>query len=225
MMRAPRIKICGLRDRATIEAMDGLPIDEIGLVFAPSKRKVEPVAAAELIAAIRKLRGREDKAPDSVGVFVNAKLEDVQAVIAIASLDVVQLHGNEAPETCQSIREALNVKVWKVFSIKHNASEDRLTEARRRLTPYIGKVDVVLLDTAGGGTGEPFDWSAIPSYKQAAQEINIPLYVAGGLNTDNIATLVSDYEPYGLDVSSGVETEGSKDIHKIRLFVRRVIES
>jgi len=225
MKAAPRIKICGLRDAATIEAMDGLPIDEIGLMFAPSKRQVGPEEAARLAEAIRTLKAKGDKPPRIVGVFVNAGLADVRAVLATAPLDVVQLHGGETPETCQAIRQELNIDVWKVFSIKDETRADRLTESSARLAPYKNAVDAVLIDTAGGGTGKTFDWSAIDDYKQAASEIGAPLYIAGGLHAGNVGELLSRYSPDGIDVSSGVETDGRKDIDKIRLFVGKVIEA
>ncbi|MFD1955723.1 phosphoribosylanthranilate isomerase [Paenibacillus thailandensis] len=218
-MSAPRIKICGLKDAGTIRAMDGLPIHEIGFVFAPSKRQVTPETAASLIREVHALKGAGGERPLAAGVFVNAEFERLRELLAVAPLDIVQLHGEESPSLCRSIRSGLNVRVWKVFSVGESGDE-----AAERIRPYAGSVDAVLIDTAGGGTGKPFDWEQIEAYKAAARSIGVPLYVAGGLNPDNADRLVRDYAPDGIDVSSGVETEGQKDIHKIRLFVQKVVE-
>ena len=81
-----------------------------------------------------------------------------------------------------------------------------------------------MIDTAGGGTGKAFNWEVIDDYQAAAAQLNVPLYVAGGLNPDNVQELLAAYAPSGLDVSSGVETDGVKDIEKIRLFVGKVMQ-
>ncbi|SDW30360.1 phosphoribosylanthranilate isomerase [Paenibacillus sp. CF384] len=215
-----RIKICGLRDAATIREMNGLPFDEIGFVFAPSKRQVSPELAGTLIEETRKLRAQSGLAPSTVGVFVNPSLQELQSVLASAPLDVVQLHGEESPELCAQVKEALNVQVWKVFSVKDTDGD--VSSGASRLEAYAGVVDGFLIDTAGGGTGQTFAWHVIDRYMEAAAAIGVPLYVAGGLHPDNVADLVNQYAPSGVDVSSGVETDGLKDIHKIRLFVERV---
>ncbi|SFS81243.1 phosphoribosylanthranilate isomerase [Paenibacillus sp. BC26] len=215
-----RIKICGLRDVATIRAMNGLAFDEMGFIFAASKRQVSPELARTLIEEARKLRLPEDKAPLTVGVFVNPSLQELQSVLAVAPLDVIQLHGDESPQFCAQVRETLNAQVWKVFSVKDSQGDD--AGGASRLEGYAGVVDGFLIDTAGGGTGQTFAWHVIDRYMEAASAIRVPLYVAGGLHPDNVVDLVSQYAPSGVDVSSGVETDGLKDIQKIRLFVERV---
>ncbi|CAM4501395.1 phosphoribosylanthranilate isomerase [Paenibacillus endophyticus] len=225
MKPAPRIKICGLMDTKTILEMDGLPIHEIGFVFAPSKRQVAGAAAAELIAAAKQLKAADGERPLTVGVFVNEAFAHLAAIQAEVKLDVIQLHGSESAEYCRDVRERLNAQVWKVFSMK-KASEGQVPQsASERLSPYHASVDAVLIDAPGGGTGQTFDWDAISDYKQAAGELGITLYVAGGLHEGNVQELLGAYSPGGIDVSSGVETNGRKDIEKIRLFVRRVMEA
>ena len=96
--------------------------------------------------------------------------------------------------------------------------------AAERIAPYAGAIDAALIDTAGGGTGAVFDWRLIADYKAAAHGIGVPLYVAGGLNEHNVRELIDAHAPDGVDVSSGVETDGAKDPVKIRSFVRRVAE-
>ncbi|MFC4103715.1 phosphoribosylanthranilate isomerase [Paenibacillus xanthanilyticus] len=213
------MKICGLRDAATIRAMDGLEVDEIGFVFAKSRRQVEPEAAAELIAEVKQLKTPQGEAPKTVGVFVGAALEGLRELLAVAPLDVVQLHGDEDPALCSAVRGELGKEVWKVFSVH---GDDAAGTGHERLLAFEGTIDAALIDTAGGGTGQTFGWDAIPRYAAAAKEINVPLYVAGGLHPDNAAELLGNYEVDGVDVSSGVETDGVKDIEKIRAFVERV---
>jgi len=225
MKQLPRIKICGLKDVQTIEAMDGLPIHEIGFVFAPSKRQVDKTTAAQLIKAVAHLKAAGEARPKTVGVFVNETFANLQAILAEAPLDVVQLHGNEPAEFCLEVREKLNVQVWKVFSIKRDAGKNDSSSAFEQLSPYRSAVDAVLIDAPGGGTGQTFDWQAIEEYNKAAEELGITLYVAGGLHEGNVQELLRTYAPAGIDVSSGVETDGRKDIDKIRLFVRRVMEA
>ncbi|GFN30657.1 phosphoribosylanthranilate isomerase [Paenibacillus xylaniclasticus] len=223
----PRIKICGLRDRATIRAMHGLDLEAVGFVFAPSKRQVSPEQAADLIEEVRAWptgamsRGA---APLAVGVFVNADLDELMHTVRTASLDVVQLHGSESPEQCAEAKLQLGVQVWKSLSIGRGTESEALG-AKERLTPYAGSVDAFLIDAPGGGSGHAFDWSVIHQYKEAAAIVGVPLYVAGGLSIDNVQALIQNYSPDGVDVSSGVETDGVKDIDKITTFVRRVLEA
>lgn len=225
MTSSPRIKICGLKDVPTIEAMDGLPIHEIGFVFAPSKRQVSKETASRLIQAVRLLQAADEKPPRTVGVFVNESLAELKAITDAAPLDVVQLHGDETPEYCKAVRSGLAVQVWKVFSIKGAKADGIVLSAEERLAPYKDAVDAILIDAPGGGTGQSFDWDMINDYRQASDKLDLPLYVAGGLHEGNVQELLRAYSPGGIDVSSGVETNGSKDIDKIRLFVRRVMEA
>ncbi|MFC4808502.1 phosphoribosylanthranilate isomerase [Paenibacillus sp. GCM10023250] len=218
--RATRVKICGLRDAETMRAMDGLPIDEVGFVFAKSRRQIAPELASELIAAARRLRNAEGAAPRTVGVFVNPTMDELRETLRIAPLDIVQLHGEESPSFCAEARSAFGVAVWKVLSVTPEDGADPDSDGSGRLQAYIGSVDGFLIDTAGGGTGKTFAWSVIDRYKEAAG--GVPLYVAGGLHPDNVVELVKRYAPGGVDVSSGVETDGAKDMTKIRLFAERV---
>lgn len=219
MTASPRIKICGLKDTSTIEAMNGLPFHEIGFVFAPSKRQVDAETAAALIGSAKRLQAAGGIAPRTVGVFVNPDLEELTAILEKAPLDVVQLHGQETPAFCRAVKNTLHAKVWKVQSIGKDGKS-----ARERVSEYAGCVDAILIDTAGGGTGQTFDWQVISAYQAAAALINVPLYVAGGLNPGNVGELLEGHTVDGIDVSSGVETDGRKDIEKIRLFVRKVNE-
>lgn len=213
------IKICGLKDAATVRGLDGMPVTHIGLVFAPSKRRVDAETAAELIAAARMIGARGGLPPKTVGVFVDPSMDELRAVLRHAPLDIVQLHGGETPAFCRAVKEELAVGVWKAFAA---AGDETERSAATRLQPYEGTVDALLADTAGGGTGRPFDWRLLRLYHKAAKAIGVPLFAAGGLHPDNVGELMRDYAPDGVDVSSGVETDGRKDLAKIRQFVERV---
>lgn len=221
-----RIKICGLRDIATIRAMQSLDIEAVGFIFAPSRRQISAEQAAEFIAEVRawKTPTSSGRAPLAVGVFVNSDLAVLAHAVKTAGLDVVQLHGSETPEECEAAKRELGTEVWKVFHLGRGGETGSI-DAQQQLRPYKGHVDAVLIDTAGGGTGEAFDWTVIARYKEAAVEIGVSLYVAGGLGLNNVQSLIKEYSPDGVDVSSGVETDGVKDIDKIHSFVRKVWEA
>ncbi|RJX38449.1 phosphoribosylanthranilate isomerase [Paenibacillus pinisoli] len=223
-----RLKICGLRDEATVKLMNGLAIDEVGLIFAPSKRQVGKAEAGKLVEAIHQLRNERGIRPLAVGVFVNAGLEEMAELLAAVPLDVVQLHGQESAVYCAELKAKFpKTAIWRVVSIKPDA--DSFTDGEdvpeERLAPYAGLIDAILIDAPGGGTGQPFNWAVIEAYKRASASFGLPLYVAGGLHEGNVQELLHKHQPDGVDVSSGVETDGRKDIEKIRLFVRRVREA
>lgn len=222
-----RIKICGLRDASTIEAMDGLPFHEIGFVFAPSKRQVSRHDAPRLLESARGIRAAEGMAPRTVGVLVNMPIEELDSLLSEVPLDVVQLHGSESPDYCRRLKLLHpNTAIWRVFAVgkERQAEDEQKRAAEEQLAAYGDSIDTVLIDAPGGGTGEPFDWQAIHAYQSAAKRLRMPLYVAGGLNEGNVGALLSQHSPDGVDVSSGVETDGRKDIRKIKAFVRKVTE-
>lgn len=223
-----RIKICGLRDASTIEAMDGLPFHEIGFVFAPSKRQVSRQAAPSLIEAARRIKAAAGKAPRTVGVLVNMPLEELDDLLSAVPLDIVQLHGSESPDYCGRLKLAHpSTAIWRVVAVgkERQAENEHRRDAEEQLAAYADHIDAVLIDAPGGGTGEPFDWQAISAYQSAATRLRLPLYVAGGLNEGNVGELLRQHSPDGVDVSSGVETDGRKDIQKITAFVRKVTET
>ncbi|MFS0722640.1 phosphoribosylanthranilate isomerase [Paenibacillus sp. 1P07SE] len=215
-----RVKICGLRDADTIRAMDGLAVDEIGFIFAKSRRQVTPEQAQDLISEVSMLRNRQGLQPRTVGVFVNPTLAELTGILAAAQLDVVQLHGEEDPELCHAVKDQLGREVWKVLS-----AGEETGDVAARLAPYAGTIDALLIDTAGGGTGKAFQWHLIPAYAEEARRLGIPLYVAGGLHSGNVQELIRDYAPQGIDISSGVEKDGIKDIGLIKQFIERVKEA
>lgn len=217
---AAMVKICGLQSAGMLESVLDLPIDYIGLVFAESKRKVSPIQAANMIEAVKK---KGVRLPEFAGVFVNPSEEELRHVLGLVPLDIVQLHGKEPPEYCRWVRETFRVKVFKVFPITQLITAG---DVEPQLDGYAGVIDALMLDTYdpqyGGGSGKTFRWETIPSFKNWTKRHALPLLVAGGLHADNVRALLEDYKPDGVDVSSGVETNGVKDISKIHAFVGRV---
>ncbi|CAH1197190.1 N-(5'-phosphoribosyl)anthranilate isomerase [Paenibacillus allorhizoplanae] len=223
----PTVKICGLQSVEVLKSIVHLPIAHIGFVFAPSKRQVTPEKAAELIAYLKSEEANGQTVPLTVGVFVNPTKEQLVDILAATPLDVVQLHSLETPAFCGWVRDQFGVQVFKSVSIsKTEDSIPSLSKVAEQLDPYIGHVDAILLDTFdpvyGGGSGTTFAWDCIPVYQEWARSAGIQLLVAGGLRHDNVDQLVDAYAPDGVDVSSGVETDGVKDIAKITAFVERV---
>lgn len=200
-----QIKVCGLKTREVVAQAAALPIDYVGFVFAKSKRQVTAEQARDLLHDLpRKFR--------AVGVFVDASLDELLLTAETAGLDVLQLHGEESPAYCQELRERSGREVWKAWGVRGDASDQRLAE-------YLGAVDAVLLDNARGGTGQTFSWTAIPALQALLP--GVPLFVAGGLHPGNVEELIGAYRPDGIDVSSGVESDGVKDPEKITDFVMR----
>jgi len=214
------IKICGLRTIPMVVSLGTLAIDDVGFMFAPSKRIVTAEFAGTMIKALR-MTGSFARA---VGVFVNPSLDMLAQTLNAAPLDVIQLHGQETPEFCREVKQRFNnITICKVFAVRNEGDP---TVIASQLDPYRGVCDSILLDTydphIGGGTGETFAWSRIPSYQAWARAAGIPLIVAGGLKPDNVGELIKTYQPDGVDVSSGVEIEGIKDILLIKTFIERV---
>lgn len=195
------IKICGFKEtsHAMWAAEQGANL--LGFVFAKSARRVTPEQAKEIIS---QLPGNVKK----IGVFVNEDLDVVNSIIEYCGLDLVQLHGEESPEYCRQSA----VPVIKAFRVK-----DR--ESLVNLKDYHGVVEMLLLDTfvggMVGGSGQTFDWSLA---RDAAEHGKIIL--AGGLTPENVASAMRTAKPFGVDVSSGVETGGGKDVAKITAFIR-----
>ncbi|MDF2723638.1 MAG: Phosphoribosylanthranilate isomerase [Paenibacillus sp.] len=215
------VKICGLKDVGTLASILHLPIDQIGFIFAKSKRQITAEQAGAMTRLIRERRGQGLAVPLAVGVFVNPSMEQLVAVQREAQLDVIQLHGAETPAFCRQVKETLGTRVYRVFSITEISGAASAAIADQ-LEPYADCIDGLLLDTAGGGTGQTFDWTRIPAYTEWAKTKGIPLLVAGGLTPQTVAELIREYKPDGVDVSSGVETDGVKDTSKITDFVERV---
>lgn len=224
-MSETKLKICGLQDVEVLKSMIQLPVDYIGLVFAESRRKISVGQASEIVSLLDEWNA--EPAPKAAGVFVNPGLSELREIMAEVGLSVIQLHGAESPSFCLEIKRAFpGVEVWKALAV---SSEAGGMGPGPVLESYAGTVDAVLLDTydpaQAGGSGRTFAWELIPAYRERAQAIGVPLFVAGGLTPENVGGLLENYAPDGVDVSSGVEREGIKDIAKIRAFTERVKQS
>ena len=208
-----RVKICGIRDETHALAAVEAGADFIGLVLAPSKRQVSPAQAREIADAVKK----SSAATKVVGVFVNAPVFQINEIADFCALDVIQLSGNESWEDCREIANP----VIKAIRIGRQSPEDICAELSAASRLLARRRFVTLLDSEVegkyGGTGESFNWGL-------AQEVarKFPVIIAGGLDPQNVAILIKRVSPWGVDVSTGVESNGLKDASKIRAFIEAV---
>jgi indole-3-glycerol phosphate synthase / phosphoribosylanthranilate isomerase len=201
-----QVKICGLSEEQHVRVAAEAGADLFGLVFyEPSHRYVTPQRACELVQA---LEGKCTQI-EAVGLFVNKEAEYINEVANLAGLDIVQLHGNESPEFCQRVQRP-------VLKALHIGDEADLG----KLQAYRDSAWRLLLDTptpGWGGSGATHDWSLA---QRAAQQQRV--FLAGGLHPENVAGAIAQVRPWGVDVSSGVETGKRKDETKIRAFIAQV---
>lgn len=199
-----KVKVCGLSRLEDIEAVNVCLPDFAGFVFAPSRRRVTAERAAALIAGL-------DPAIVPVGVFVNEDVETVCRIAKECRLGAVQLHGQEDQTTIAALRQGLpaGVRVIKALAVR----DDGFSQPPAGLDPDFLLLDAYSPDMAGG-TGKTFNWNAIGV-------VAVPCLLAGGLHAGNVAEAIAKVNPWGVDVSSGVETGGCKDRVKIIEFVRK----
>ena len=215
----PKVKMCGISKVETIPAVVEAKPDYMGLVFAPSKRQVTVDQAKTLVAELHKQytkrynNGAEQSNNDeikTVGVFVNETLDNLVSIATETNLDAVQLHGDEDEAFIQSIKERSNVEVWKAVQIRNAADAEAWIDS---------SADMLLFDAyhkdERGGTGEVFDWSCLDEFER-------PFMLAGGIDSTNVARAIRTVRPYGIDISSGIETKGVKDDEKIKAFTNIV---
>ena len=215
----PKVKMCGISKVETIPAVVEAKPDYMGFVFAPSKRQVTVDQAKTLVEELHKQytkrynNGAEQSNNDeikTVGVFVNETLENLVTIAKEANLDVVQLHGDEDEAFTQSLKERTNVEVWKAVQIRSAADAETWIDS---------SADMLLFDAyhkdERGGTGEVFDWSCLDEFER-------PFMLAGGIDSTNVARAIRTVRPYGIDISSGIETDGVKDDEKIKAFTNIV---
>ena len=186
-----KVKICGLSTAEAVETAVLAGADYIGFVFAKSKRQVSLEQAHELARLVT--------GPTKiVGVFVSPSLEDLEQAISQVPLDIVQIHGN--------FDEALipKISVPVIRAIQLSAQEAQVSS----------QADYLLFDAPVAGSGRTFDWDLLKD-----QKIQQDFFIAGGLTMDNVRQARETFQPYALDVSSGVETDGHKDIEKIKAFI------
>lgn len=208
----PKVKMCGISKVETIPAVVEAKPDYMGLVFASSKRQVTVEQAKTLVEALHKqCKAQNDTVSiKTVGVFVNETLDNLVTIANEANLDVVQLHGDEDEAFIQSLKERTNVEVWKAVQIRSAADAEAWIDS---------SADMLLFDAyhkdERGGTGEVFDWSCLDAFER-------PFMLAGGIDSTNVARAIRTVRPYGIDISSGIETNGVKDDEKITAFTKIV---
>jgi phosphoribosylanthranilate isomerase len=197
-----RIKICGLYRDCDVEWVNRWEPDYAGFVcYPPSHRYV----TKEQIRVFRKQLSQEIPA---VGVFVNEPVESVAAYLNEGILQTAQLHGQEDAAYISELRKlAPDCRIWKAYKIR---SEEDLKQAEA------SAADRVLLDN-GYGTGKCFDWSLLSGYGLKREFL-----LAGGLSPENAEEAVRAFHPWGIDVSSGVETDRKKDPEKIRQMIEKI---
>lgn len=194
-----KIKICGVTNIEDAVMVVELGADGLGFVFAPSKRTISPQDAKDIVKEFPPF-------VTTVGVFMDAEMDEVRQITKYTGIDVVQLHGNESPEYC----DALKKRVIKRIVVTDHDTPEMLVSRMERY-----RVAAYLLDP-GAGSGRVFDWGK-------AVGIDLPLIIAGGLTPDNVKCVVQLLKPYGVDVSSGVERfPGKKDKQKVKRFIEEV---
>ena len=210
--REPKVKICGVRtpEDALVAAQAGA--DFIGLAFVPGRRRRVDVASAKRIVAALKAAG--PASPKVVGLFADQPLDEINETINTCCLDVAQLCGQESLEYCGSVE----AQVIKVLHVDPNAGQSATDSLAGRVGRYKDAGHLVTLDRlmkgVPGGTGQSFDWDIAAQLSQRG----VSFLLAGGLDPDNVSRAIAQVQPWGVDVSSGVETDGVKDHDKIRAF-------
>jgi len=215
------IKICGIQRAEGALAAAEAGADFLGLVFVPQRRRrLTEGQAAQIVKALTEYPGDSaTKTPQVVGLFADQPIDEVNRLIKSCHLERVQLCGSESLDYCRQVQ----APVIKVIHVPEGGAQDgdfdRLAESIQK---YRDAGHLVTLDRQvdglQGGTGKSFDWSIAARLAQAGHEF----LLAGGLTPENVAVAVRTVAPWGVDVSSGVETGGEKDSNKIRAFIQQV---
>lgn len=195
-----KIKLCGLMRPSDIEAVNLLHPDLVGFVFEKNSRRYVSLERARTL--------KELLHPDilAVGVFVDEEPEEVAALLSAGVIDLAQLHGKESEAYISRLRELTEKPLIKAFSVREEGDIEKACES---------SADFVLLDAGSGGTGTAFD-------RELLAGMNHPYFLAGGLAASNVGEAVKRWRPYAVDVSSGIETDGVKDVEKMQAFVECV---
>jgi len=198
------IKICGLSRPEDIEYANELRPDYVGFVFAAGRRRtISPERAAAL-------RARLDGQIPAVGVFVREEPDRIAALLESGIIQIAQLHGGEDEAFVRALKARTGAPVWQAFRV---AGPEDLERA------CASSADRILLDNGPGGTGCRFDWGLLRDFDAR------PYILAGGLDARSVGGAIRALRPLGVDVSSGVETDGAKDRRKIQEFIQAVREA
>ena len=214
MAHLTRVKICGLTRVEDVQAAVAEGADAVGFVFYPaSPRYVTPEVAAKLIAYV-------PPPVMTVGLFVNASLEEVAHTVALAPVSLLQFHGDETPEQCAALAAAVNRPFIRAARVRPDTTRADLLQYEQDYRAASDLFSGLLLDThvdSYGGAGKVFDWSLIP------EELAPRAVLSGGLSAQNVTGAVAQVRPFAVDISSGVEqAKGIKDADKMRAFINAV---
>lgn len=202
------IKICGITSKEEIQSINEVKPDYIGFVFAESKRKVSVDEAKELSNAL-------NKGIKIVGVFRNNSEEEIINVLSKVPLDVIQLHGDEDNEFINRLREKSKVEIWKAITVTSRSDMEKALKY---------KVNTLVLDGSIPGSGNVFNWDNLKDIN-----INKKIFLAGGINENNVLEAINKVKPDGIDTSSGVEVIDEKgrrkDKQKMKRLIRKVREN
>ena len=198
-MFGTELKICGLSRLEDVIAVNRFGADYAGFVFfKKSKRYIDPYKAGELIELLR-------SDIKSVGVFLDEPLDSVISAARISGVEMIQLHGHESEEYVEYVKRTLERPVIKAFKADEEGALEKALNT---------SADYILIDS-GAGTGKKFDWSILKDFGR-------DYFLAGGLDPESVGEAISTLEPFAVDVSSGVETDGVKDAEKIEKFINAV---
>lgn len=190
-----KVKICGVKTVGAIKAAVQSGVDFIGFVFAESKRQISLSEARYLAYWIPSYVRK-------VGVFVSPSLEELEKAITEVPLDLVQIHGDFDAQMAEKVTVP-------IIRAVHLSSPKTVWDEKQQ--------QYLLFDAPVAGSGHIFDWESLD-----VQKIRVPYFVAGGLHVDNVKEAIKRFNPYAVDVSTGVETEGIKDTQKIKAFIEKV---
>lgn len=212
-----RVKICGVMEPAHAAVAGDFGADFIGMVFAASRRQITPQRAREIVAAVRDI----DPRPACVGLFVDSPPDEVNRIADGCGLDYVQLTGNVSVGHARAIERPVLKSVHVSGAVTATAVLSAVRDWYEAMRDRPGFR--CLLDSGSpekgiyGGTGKAFDWGVAAEVAR-----HYPVIVAGGLTPGNVGVMLRQVRPWGVDVSSGVETDGRKDPEKIGAFIRAV---
>ncbi|MCJ7605136.1 MAG: phosphoribosylanthranilate isomerase [Dehalococcoidales bacterium] len=209
-----RIKICGIKKEEHAVAVAGAGADFMGFVFAPSPRQVTPSQVKKIVAALKNAGAEIEK----VVVFTDTPLTTILHIAQTCELDWIQLSGDEPGAFCSELARP----VIKVIRISRNYRPDDICRQMDYFSKLLGNQrHIFMLDSSArgkyGGTGQKFDWKHARFIAE-----RFPVMVAGGLTPENVTEAMEIMKPWGVDVSSGVETQGVKDLEKIHRFIDNV---
>ena len=208
-----RIKICGICQPDQGQAIAALGIKTLGFIC---------VSSSPRYVTVKKVRQILEKLPpdiQTIGVFADASLETIEQVVLETGFTGIQLHGNESPEFCRAVKQALpNREIIKALRIQS-------AESLQKAIAYYSVIDTLLLDAYHpqqlGGTGQTLPWNDLKNFQPPC-----PWLLAGGLNPDNVLTALESLHPDGIDLSSGVErSPGDKDLEKVSQLLKTLKNS